>query len=96
VSLSPSAGPLEVRRGPGFADGGRSYLINCDAQLRAKVRRNESVELELEPGPRQIAARIDWCRSKTLDVLIVPGRTTALTDWAWQHAADVHAVPGLH
>jgi len=62
-----SGASIHVHRVPNpWVDRLRAYRILVDGQERGKIRRGESVVLEVDPGPHDVQVRIDWCRSPVL------------------------------
>jgi hypothetical protein len=63
---------LIFTRGRQYADLLRSYEILIDGVKQASVRAGENVAIELQPGPHEITAAIDWCRSNPLQLDVQP------------------------
>lgn len=56
---------LKVTRDSGYADLVRAYAVIVDDKKIGELRNGESKEFLISAGDHSIAARIDWCGSKT-------------------------------
>jgi hypothetical protein len=64
---------LIIRRDRQYADFVRSYEILIDGVREASIRAGEKIAIDIKPGPHEIAAAIDWCRSNPLELNVKPG-----------------------
>ena len=64
---------LILRRGGGYADRMRAYRILIDGADAGEVRRNDRVVLDVPAGPVTVQARIDWARSKPMQLTLGDG-----------------------
>jgi hypothetical protein len=75
---SPSAfstkANIRITREGGYrADRVRAYRVILDKKKVATIREAESEELELTPGTHKLQFRIDFCRSRTLELDVKSG-----------------------
>ena len=62
-------GTLTVSRAAGgWRDRARAYAIEIDGETVGKIKRGESVSVEIGPGSHAVRAAIDWCSSPTVIV----------------------------
>jgi hypothetical protein len=59
---------LAIRRDRGWADKFRSYTITLDGREIGSLDECTTLCQEIARGPHRVEARIDWCRSETLQV----------------------------
>jgi hypothetical protein len=52
----------------GWRDRFRSYVVMLDGQEVGHVKRGERLEFTITPGRHQVFLKIDWCRSRTVEV----------------------------
>lgn len=57
---------LKITRDSGYADLVRAYDVILDGKKIGELRNGESKEFSVTPGQHALAAKIDWCGSKTL------------------------------
>jgi hypothetical protein len=72
----PSSGQARLvveRKGGTYADRLRAYRVLVDGQHVASVRDGEVVATPIDAGEREVELRIDWARSRRLQVKAVPG-----------------------
>ena len=60
-------GKLILNRNSEWNNKGRNFRLFIDGTEIGKIANGETQELELESGKHQFYAKIDWCRSKTID-----------------------------
>ena|ERR1017187_924681 len=66
---------IRVIRDSGYRDIFRAYAVALDGKRACELRRGQTRELSLSPGPHAISVRIDWCGSKALDFVATEGET---------------------
>ena len=60
---------LVVRRAhASWADRARKYRVLVDGGQRAEIGDDETVQIPVTPGRHVIRMKIDWCRSRDLQV----------------------------
>jgi hypothetical protein len=62
----------------GLRDRYRAYEVIVNGEKQAELWRGDKKRIEVEPGPTQIHVKIDWCRSRTVDLALKPGDETQL------------------
>jgi hypothetical protein len=77
-ALSTKANIRITREGGYRADRVRAYRVILDKKKVATIREAESEELELAPGAHKLQFRIDFCRSRTLELDVKPGEQLAI------------------
>ena len=73
---SPSTGQARLvieRKGGVYTDRLRAYRVLVDGQHVASVRDGEVVATPIDAGDHEVELRIDWARSRRLQVTAVPG-----------------------
>jgi hypothetical protein len=71
---------LTVSRSPqGWPDRIRRYRLLVDGKAVASLKRGQSVSVPVQPGHHRIWMRIDWCRSRILDVELGDNERIVLT-----------------
>ena len=71
VGMDPDTGVIRVVRVPEqWRDKPRSYKVQIDGKIVAKMRDGETRDFEVSAGPHQLALKIDWSGSgvERLDV----------------------------
>jgi len=61
---------LTIRRPSQYADKARAYRIFVDGAPAGTIKAGGEISLDLPPGEHEILARIDWCRSNALKVVV--------------------------
>lgn len=61
-----------------WQDRGRSYGIFIDGAEVAKVASGEEVRIPVLPGKHVVVLKIDWCKSKSVQVELQPDEVRAL------------------
>lgn len=56
-----------------WTDQKRAYTVLIDGEEQGRIRHGEDLRLNLLPGRHRVKLRIDWGRSKPLDLEIEPG-----------------------
>jgi hypothetical protein len=69
---------LKIIRHGGYADRFRSYKIFVNDQHVGDVARNSVLDFEVPSGAVKVQARIDWGRSRPLDLNASPNQTIEL------------------
>jgi hypothetical protein len=70
---------IVLHRDPGgWVDRLRSYRVFIDGVRVGDIQRGGTRTFEVAPGDHQVELRIDWCRSRPLDVHLDPGREARL------------------
>lgn len=59
-----------MRRDSAWADRLRAYRIELDGVEVARLKRRQTATCEIAPGPHIIQAKIDWCGSGPLLLLV--------------------------
>jgi hypothetical protein len=73
---------IQVRRGPQrYPDALRSYAVVLDGNPVGKVARGESITVDTEPGTHSLRMKIDWARSRDLELVLTDGQTIAVECW---------------
>jgi hypothetical protein len=58
---------VSVRRSTGFRDSLRKYRVLVDGHEVARVKRGETAEITVSPGPHIVQVAIDWKRSASFE-----------------------------
>ena len=75
----PGSGMLTLAREPSkWKDRLRAYEVVVDDNVIAKIKGGEQLDLPLAAGRHAIYLKIDWCRSRVVDVDVRPGGTIRL------------------
>jgi hypothetical protein len=70
---------IVLRRPSGhWRDSLRSYRVLLDGREVSKIKAGEELSLAVTPGRHNIAVKIDWGGSPTMDFELSPGRTLPL------------------
>jgi len=69
---------IELVRTSQFANAGRAYSICIDGAKVGSVRDGQTSEFPVSPGTHSAQARIDWCRSRPLEVEVAEGEKVSL------------------
>ncbi len=72
---SSLASKIKFIRSDRYADKLRDYKIFANGILRGKISRNSIFEFEVPSGQMTLQGRIDWARSKPLQIDIKPGES---------------------
>jgi hypothetical protein len=78
---------LRFARTSAFTDSLRRYTIEVDGTATGKIGSGEQIDIAVDPGPRTVRLKIDWCSSNTIRVEARGGETvdldcgTALAGW---------------
>ena len=62
-----------------WADRFRAYNVAVDGQVIGHIRRGEEKVFEVTPGQHQVQLRIDWTRSKPLQIETHSGEEVRLS-----------------
>jgi len=73
-----TTGRLTIRRPSQYADKARVYRILVDGAPSGTIKSGGELSLELTAGEHVIQARIDWCRSNALKIVVGSGAPTEL------------------
>lgn len=65
---------LRISRDSGYADRFRAYTVVMDDKKIGELRNGRTEEFPILPGPHKISLKIDWCGSKTLDIIATEGK----------------------
>ena len=65
---------IRVIRDSAYRDIFRAYAVVLDGKRTCELRRGQTRELSLSPGPHSISARIDCC-TKSLEFVATEGET---------------------
>jgi len=57
----------------GWVDRYRAYEVVVNGEVRAKIKRGEEVSVNVDPGHVEIHLRIDWCKSRLVELDLAPG-----------------------
>ncbi len=76
-----------------WADRARKYRVLVDGGQRAEIGDDETVQIPVTPGQHVIRMKIDWCRSRDLQVDIRHGEIAAA---GMQGECVAPADPALH
>jgi hypothetical protein len=60
---------IEITREKGWADRARAYSVWVDGGKIGEIRAGETRSFSVRPGPHTVRLRIDWCGSRTLEIL---------------------------
>jgi hypothetical protein len=77
-ALNTKASIRITREGGYRADRVRAYRVFLDKKKVAAIHEAESEELELTPGVHKLQFRIDFCRSRTLELDVKQGEQLAV------------------
>lgn len=69
----PTAIVLIERPDRGFPDRYRSYEVIVNGRKRAEIWRGEKKRIEMEPGVVQVYMKIDWGKSREMELTLQPG-----------------------
>ncbi|SDU95200.1 hypothetical protein SAMN04488544_2481 [Microlunatus sagamiharensis] len=72
-------GRVRVTRSAAYRDLIRPYQLYADGHRVGEVRARQSVDIPLPVGRRSLEARIDWCRSKVVQVDVLEQECVDLT-----------------
>ena len=61
------------------ADLFRSYKVIIDGTFVGAIRRRETRSFDVPPGRHEIHLTIDWCRSRDIELNLLPGEEAHLT-----------------
>ena len=64
---------LRIVRDSGYADRLRAYMVVVDGETTGEIRNGETREFAVSGGQHDLALRIDWCGSKTIQFSVVEG-----------------------
>ena len=71
---------LHIERAPGgWADSLRAYEVIVNEEKRAELCRGEKRTIEVDPGQTKIYLKIDWCRSKIVQLPLGEGSEARLS-----------------
>jgi hypothetical protein len=74
-----SPGMLVIERPKAASrDQWRSYLVIVDGVRRGKIRRGDTMRMELPPGIHHVKGEIDWGSSESLEIEVSENSTTRL------------------
>ena len=65
---------LLITRTSQYANKLRAYSILIDDTKAGKIKDGETVTHSLSPGSHTVQARIDWCRTKPVEITVEPGQ----------------------
>lgn len=65
----------------GDTDRLRSYNVILDGIKAASVKRGQSLTLETGAGHHTLHIAIDWCRSPSVDIDLLPGQRVHIRCW---------------
>ena len=77
-NYSNNKGILSLKRNSQWANRLRAFKILIDGKMVAKIKNKESIDLDLDPGVYRIQVKIDWCKTKALNITIQPYQTVRL------------------
>lgn len=77
-AYSAAVSSLRVRRGRDTAGVLRRTIIDVDGEPVVRVRRGETVEVDIGPGKHTVRARMDWLSSPTLRVDVAENETVTV------------------
>lgn len=77
----PSARIRLDRRTRGYADRVRAYRVVLDGVVVGRIKRGQSLSVEADPGHHELHLAVDWCRSRSVELQLVPGQETRLECW---------------
>ena len=69
---------LRITRTSQYANKLRAYSIFLDGARVGKIKDGETVTYPLSPGSHTVQARIDWCRTKPVEITVKPGQDIPL------------------
>ena len=84
------AAMIEIRRGNHLTGGARNVAILIDGEKAGEVGNGKTIVLRVEPGRREIMARVDYIKSAPFAVDAQAGRVRVL-ELAMPNIADVGA-----
>ena len=61
---------IRVTRASAYVDRARAYKIYADDIYLGDIKQNETKEFYIEKGHYSLCAKIDWCRSNKLDIVV--------------------------
>ena len=64
---------LRIVRDSGYADRLRAYKVVVDGDTTGEIRNGETKEFPISGGQHNLALKIDWCGSKTIQFAVVEG-----------------------
>jgi hypothetical protein len=97
TAASPKgSGVLTLVREPSkWRDVLRAYEVVVDNNVIAKIKSGEQLDLSLAVGRHVIYLKIDWCRSRAVDIDMRLGETIELhcksgtVQWLWRSAGYI-------
>jgi hypothetical protein len=69
---------IRVVRGSSYADRLRAYKLFVNGVQVGTIARNSSVDIPVPSGPLTLEARIDWGRSRPINIQALPGQTITI------------------
>ena len=69
---------LTFTRGRLYADRLRSYRILVDGRPVGRLDPRGRLDVTVPPGFHRIEARVDWCRSRPMDIDLRPGEAVGV------------------
>ncbi len=63
-------GTLKIVRKSEFHDFLRAYVVVIDGEKIGKIRRGETKDFPISSGQHELALKIDWCGSRTIQFSI--------------------------
>lgn len=68
VEAMPETVNVRIVRSRGYVSGGRRFKVYLDGQLVCKLRNGQEKELVVAAGKHRVSARIDWSRTRELEL----------------------------
>lgn len=67
---------IHIRRGSGWADYLRRYVVMLDDREVGVLGRNQEIALPTAAGTHTLELRLDWCRSNAVSFTVGEGNST--------------------
>lgn len=69
---------LIIRRNSEWNNKGRAFWIYIDGEKVDKIADGQTKIFDLEPGKREVHAKVDWCGSEKMEIEVLENQNTAI------------------
>jgi hypothetical protein len=69
---------IHVERNKKMGDAMRAYKVVVDGETAGKVRRGKTVSVDVAPGSHEVWMKIDWTKSRPIEVELQAGEEATL------------------
>lgn len=74
IACEVGGGSIHVRRGRGDSGMMREIVVDVDGKESARLAQGAEVRIDVTPGHHVVQARMDWCTSAPLTMVIAAGQ----------------------